>query len=322
MAKTKVFVAGHNGMVGSAIVRLLSNQDQINLITKSHKELDLINQIEVKNFLKKKKNDQIYIAAAKVGGIYANLKFPADFIYRNIMIEANLIHAAFECGIKKILFLGSSCIYPKKAKLPIKEEYLLSDKLEFTNEPYAIAKIAGLKMCESYNRQYGKSHGIDYRCIMPSNLYGPGDNYDGKNSHVIPALIKKFHNAKINKLPNVSIWGTGKPKREFLHVDDLAKACIHIMNLKKNLYYKKIDRNNTHINVGSGKEITIKKLAQLVKKIVGYRGKIKLDTSKPDGTLSKLMCNKRIRELNWKNEIELEQGIQKVYLEFANKKNI
>ena len=224
--------------------------------------------------------------------------------------------------LKKILFLGSSCIYPKKAKLPIKEEYLLSDKLEFTNEPYAIAKIAGLKMCESYNRQYGKSHGIDYRCIMPSNLYGPGDNYDGKNSHVIPALIKKFHNAKINKLPNVSIWGTGKPKREFLHVDDLAKACIHIMNLKKNLYYKKIDRNNTHINVGSGKEITIKKLAQLVKKIVGYRGKIKLDTSKPDGTLSKLMCNKRIRELNWKNEIELEQGIQKVYLEFANKKNI
>ena len=316
MSKSKIFVAGHNGMVGSSIVKLLIKKGQKNIITKSHSELDLTNQADVLNFFKKKKIDQIYIAAAKVGGIYSNSKFPAEFIYKNLMIEANIIHSAFLSGIKRILFLGSSCIYPKKNKTPIKEEDLLSGKLEITNEPYAIAKIAGIKMCESYNRQYGKSHKLDYRCLMPSNLYGPGDNYDLKNSHVIPALIKKFHIAKKKVLPFVMIWGTGKPKREFLHVNDLASACIHVMNLKKKFYYENHSSFNTHINVGSGYEISIKKLAELIKKIVGYEGQIKFDRSKPDGTMSKLMNNSRIKKLNWKNKINLEDGIKEVYSEF------
>tara|TARA_B100000780_G_C21125217_1_gene456328 strand:+ start:731 stop:1690 length:960 start_codon:yes stop_codon:yes gene_type:complete len=319
MSKAKVFVAGHKGMVGSSIVKLLSEKGQKNIITKSHAELDLTKQNDVVNFFKKKKIDQIYLAAAKVGGIYANSKYPAEFIYKNLMIEVNIIHSAFLCGIKKILFLGSSCIYPKITKTTIKEEDLLSGKLEPTNDSYAIAKIAGIKMCESYNRQYGKSHGLDYRCVMPSNLYGPGDNYDVKNSHVIPALIKKFHNAKKKASPYVIIWGTGKPKREFLHVNDLARACLHVMNVNKNLYYKSIGSTVAHINVGSGKEITIKKLAELIKQIVGYKGKIKFDTSKPDGTLSKLMNNNRIRKLNWKNKINLEGGLSEVYSDF--KKN-
>ena len=320
MPNSQIFVAGHRGMVGSAILKLLSKNSQKNLITKTHQQLNLINQNDVINFFRNQNITQIYMAAAKVGGIYANLRFPAEFIYQNLMIETNIIHSAFLAGVKKILFLGSSCIYPKKTKLPIKEDNLLSGKLEFTNEPYAIAKIAGIKMCESYNRQYGKSHGLDYRCVMPSNLYGPGDNYDLQNSHVIPALIKKFHNAKIKKLPFVSIWGTGKPKREFLHVDDLARASIYVMNLKKSIYYKKNYKINTHINVGSGEEITIKKLAELIKKVVNYQGKIKFDHSKPDGTFSKLMCVNRIRELGWKHEIDLEEGIKAVYSEFANKK--
>jgi len=316
MSKSKIFVAGHKGMVGSSIVKLLLKRGQKNIITKSHSELDLTNQAEVVNFFKNKKIDQIYLAAAKVGGIYANSKFPAEFIYKNLMIEINIIHSAFLSGIKKILFLGSSCIYPKKNKTPIKEEDLLSGKLEATNEPYAIAKIAGIKMCESYNRQYGKSHNIDYRSVMPSNLYGPGDNYDLKNSHVIPALIKKFHIAKKKGSPFVVIWGTGKPRREFLHVNDLANACIHIMNLKKKLYYKNISSFGNHINVGSGNEISIRKLAELIKKIVGYGGKIKFDRNKPDGTMSKLMDNSRIRKLNWKNKIDLEHGIKEVYSQF------
>lgn len=316
MNKTKIFVAGHKGMVGSAIIRQLSEQGQKNLITKTRSELDLTKQKDVINFFKKKKIDQIYLAAAKVGGIYANFKFPAEFIYQNLMIETNIIHSAFLCGIKKILFLGSSCIYPKKIKTPIKEDDLLSNKLEFTNEPYAIAKIAGIKMCESYNRQYGASHGIDYRCIMPSNLYGPGDNYDPKNSHVIPAMIKKFHNAKKKNLPSVVIWGTGKPKREFLHVNDLAKACLHVMNIKKNNYYKNVGSKNIHINVGSGKEISIKELAELIKSIVGYNGNIKFDRTKPDGTMSKLMNTNRIKKFNWKNQINLKDGLRMVYSDF------
>jgi len=320
MSKAKIFVAGHSGMVGSSIVKLLLEKGQKNIITKSHTELDLIKQNSVVNFFKKKKIDQIYLAAAKVGGIYANSKFPAEFIYKNLMIEANIIHSAFLCGIKKIIFLGSSCIYPKFIKTPIKEEDLLSGKLEFTNEPYAIAKIAGIKLCESYNRQYGKSHGLDYRCVMPSNLYGPGDNYDLKNSHVIPALIRRFHDAKKKRSPHVIIWGTGKPKREFLHVNDLARACIHVMNVNKNLYCKNIGSMITHVNVGSGKEITIKNLAELIKHIVGYKGKIKFDPRKPDGTLSKLMNNNRIRKLNWKNKINLEDGLSEVYSDF--KKNL
>jgi len=307
-------------MVGSSIVKCLIEKGEKNLITKSHLELDLTKQNDVINFLKKKKIDQIYLAAAKVGGIYANSKFPAEFIYKNLMIEVNIINSAFLCGIKKILFLGSSCIYPKFTKTPIKEEDLLSGKLELTNEPYAIAKIAGIKMCQSYNQQYGKSHGLDYRCVMPSNLYGPGDNYDLKNSHVIPALIRRFHDAKKKRSPHVIIWGTGKPKREFLHVNDLARACIHVMNVNKNLYCKNIGSMIAHVNVGSGKEITIKNLAELIKHIVGYKGKIKFDSRKPDGTLSKLMNNNRIRKLNWKNKINLEDGLSEVYSDF--KKNL
>ena len=320
MSKAKIFIAGHNGMVGSSITRQLLESGEKNLITASHAKLDLTNQANVLSFLKKKKIDQIYVAAAKVGGIYANLKFPAEFIYKNIMIEANIIHSAFLTGVKKILFLGSSCIYPRSIKGSIKEEDLLSGKLEFTNEPYAIAKIAGIKMCESYNRQYGKSHGVDYRCVMPSNLYGPGDNYDLKNSHVIPALIKKFYKAKKNALPFVTIWGTGKPKREFLHVHDLAQACIYIMNIKKNHYYKNISPLSSHVNVGSGKEISIKMLANLIKNIIGYKGKIKFDNSKPDGTMSKLMNNSRIKTFNWSSKINLEEGLKQVFLDF--KENI
>ena len=320
MSKAKIFIAGHKGMVGSSITRQLLERGEKNLITASHSKLDLTNQAKVMSFFKKKKIDQIYLAAAKVGGIYANSKFPAEFIYKNIMIETNIIHSAFLTGIKKILFLGSSCIYPRSIKGAIKEEDLLSGKLEFTNEPYAIAKIAGIKMCESYNRQYGRSHGVDYRCVMPSNLYGPGDNYDLKNSHVIPALIKKFYRAKKKGLPFVVIWGTGKPKREFLHVHDLAQACIHLMNIKKNLYYKNISLLSSHINVGSGKEISIKKLANLIKNFTGYKGKIKFDNSKPDGTMSKLMNNSRIKKLNWRSKINLEDGLKQVCLDF--KKNI
>lgn len=320
MSKAKIFIAGHNGMVGSSITRQLLESGEKNLITASHAKLDLTNQANVLSFFKKKKIDQIYVAAAKVGGIYANLKFPAEFIYKNIMIEANIIHSAFLTGVKKILFLGSSCIYPRSIKGSIKEEDLLSGKLEFTNEPYAIAKIAGIKMCESYNRQYGKSHGVDYRCVMPSNLYGPGDNYDLKNSHVIPALIKKFYKAKKNALPFVTIWGTGKPKREFLHVHDLAQACIYIMNIKKNHYYKNISPLSSHVNVGSGKEISIKMLANLIKNIIGYKGKIKFDNSKPDGTMSKLMNNSRIKTFNWSSKINLEEGLKQVFLDF--KENI
>lgn len=316
MLKTNIFVAGHKGMVGSSIVKLLLEKGQKNIITKSHLELDLTKQKDVANFFKKNKIHQIYLAAAKVGGIYANSKFPAEFIYKNIMIEANVIHSAFLSGVKKILFLGSSCIYPKITKTPIKEEDLMSGQLEFTNEPYAIAKIAGIKMCESYNRQYRKSHGLDYRCVMPSNLYGPGDNYELKNSHVIPALIKKFHNAKKKRSPHVVIWGTGRPKREFLHVSDLARACIDVMNIDKNSYYRRIGSKVTHINVGSGEEIAIKQLAELIKHIVGYKGKIKFDKSKPDGTLSKLMDNNRIRKFNWKSKINLEDGLREVYSDF------
>ena len=320
MSKTKIFIAGHKGMVGSSIVKLLLKKGEKNLITRTHSELDLTKQNDVLNFFKKNKINQIYIAAARVGGIRANSKYPAEFIYKNLMIELNIIHSAFLCGIKKILFLGSSCIYPKFAKTPTKEEDLMSGKLELTNEPYAIAKIAGIKMCESYNRQYGTSHGLDYRCILPSNLYGPGDNYDLKNSHVIPALIKKFHNAKKKRSPHVVIWGTGKPKREFLHVNDLARACVHVMNINKTLYHRIISSMTTHVNVGSGEEISIKNLANLIKNIIGYKGGIKFDASKPDGTLSKLMNNNRIINLNWKKEINLEDGLREVYLDFKKNK--
>jgi GDP-L-fucose synthase len=312
MQNLKIFVAGHKGMVGSALVRLLQTED-VELITKNRKELNLLNQQDVQDFFKHTKIDQVYLAAAKVGGIYANFTYPADFIYENLMIQTNIIHSAFLSGIKKLLFLGSSCIYPKNANQPMKEEELLTGKLEPTNEPYAIAKIAGIKMCESYNRQYGKSHSIDYRCLMPTNLYGPGDNYDPDNSHVIPGLIYRFHNAKINNLKSVTIWGTGKPKREFLYVDDMVRASVYVMNLDRETFYKYTSSELYHLNVGSGVELTIKKLAELVKKVIGYDGKINFDSSKPDGTFKKLLNSERLHDLGFKSQIGLEEGLIKTY---------
>ena len=319
MKNLKIFVAGHRGMVGSSIVRHLKNQKNIKIITRDKKDLDLVNQAAVQNFFAKQKIDQVYLAAAKVGGIYANSSFPAEFIYENIMIESNIIHAAFLNGVKKLLFLGSSCIYPKKVKQPMQEEALLTGVLESTNEPYAIAKIAGIKLCESYNRQYGKSFGIDYRCLMPTNLYGPGDNYHPKNSHVIPALLRRFHEAKIKNHPNVKIWGSGKPKREFLFVDDVARAAIHINNFDKKKYDKYTKPMLRHINVGSGVSLTIRQLVEMIKKVVGYDGKINFDRSKPDGSMSKLISSKLINRTGWKAKVDLEEGLITTYKDFLKK---
>ena len=315
MSKPRIFIAGHNGMVGSALTGLLRKQD-IELIIKERKELDLLNQYNVQNFFKNQKIDQVYLAAAKVGGIYANNTYPAEFIYENLMIQINIIQGAFISGVKKLLFLGSSCIYPKNASQPIKEEELLTGKLESTNEPYAIAKIAGIKMCENYNRQYSKSHGIDYRSIMPTNLYGPGDNYHPENSHVIPALIYRFHQAKVNNLPNVVIWGTGTPKREFLYVDDIARASVHLMNVEKKTYDEQTSFMCSHINVGSGKELTIKELAENISEVVGFKGEINFDTTKPDGTPRKLLDCNRIKNLAFKPEMSLKEGLIKTYQDF------
>ncbi len=315
-------MAGHRGMVGSAIFSLLKEKNH-EVISRTRAQLDLLNQKAVINFLKNNYIDQIYIAAAKVGGIYANDKYPAQFIYENLMIEANLIHSAFLSGIKKILFIGSSCIYPKFSKQPIKEKYLLSGYLEASNEPYAIAKIAGIKMCESYNRQYGKSHKLDFRSIMPCNIYGAGDNYHGLNSHVIPALIKKFHYAKINKKSTVTVWGSGNAKREFLNVRDLAKAAYFIMNLNKKVYIKNTSPMCSHINVGSGKDLTIKDLVKKIKKIIGYSGKIIFDDKKPDGTKRKLLDIAILKNLGWRPKINLDDGLKKTYSDFMkNEYNI
>ena len=321
MSNLKVFVAGHNGMVGSAIVRELK-KEKIDIITKGRSELDLLDQSKVKDFFEKNRFDQIYLAAAKVGGIYANNTQPAEFIYENLMIEMNVIHNAFLSGIKKLLFLGSSCIYPKNAKQPLKENELLTGKLEPTNEPYAIAKIAGIKMCESYNRQYGQSHGIDYRSIMPTNLYGPGDNYHPQNSHVIPGLIHRFHNAKIKKLPKVTIWGSGLPKREFLYVDDMARASVHLMNVSKESYEKYTSPMCNHINIGSGVELSIKELAIKIKEVINYKGELEFDSSKPDGTLRKLLDSSKINNLNFKPKISLIDGLLKTYSEFLKNNGI
>ena len=315
MSKLKIFIAGHKGMVGSSLVRLLKKQD-VEIITKNKKELNLLNQNQVQSFFKNLKIDQVYLAAAKVGGIYANNIYPAEFIYKNLMIQTNIIHSSFLNGVKKLLFLGSSCIYPKKANQPIKEEELLMGKLEQTNEPYALAKIAGIKMCESYNRQYGKRYDIDYRCIMPTNLYGPGDNYHPENSHVIPGLIYRFHNAKTKNLPSVNVWGTGKPKREFLYVDDMAEASIHIMNVNKKDYDKQTSLRCAHINVGNGKEHTIKELAENIKKIVGFKGEVNFDSTKPDGSPRKFLDCSRLRKLGFKPKINLQEGLKKTYKNF------
>ena len=315
MSKSKIFISGHQGMVGSALVRLLEKKD-VELITRKRNELDLLNQQDVQSFFKNQKIEQVYLAAAKVGGIHANNTYPADFIYENLMIQANVIHSAFLSGVKRLLFLGSSCIYPKNANQPMKEEELLTGKLELTNEPYAIAKIAGIKMCESYNRQFGKSHGIDYRSIMPTNLYGPRDNYHPENSHVIPGMIYRFHEAKIKNLKRVVIWGTGTPKREFLYVDDMAKASIHLMNIDKKTYDEHTSFMCSHINVGSSKDLTIKELAETIKEVVDFKGEIYFDHAKPDGNPRKLLNSKRINNLGFKPETSLIKGLKKTYQEY------
>jgi len=312
----KIYVAGHSGMVGSAIVRKLQKQGYENLILRTHADLDLTNQAAVENFFVTEKPDQVYFAAARVGGIYANNTYPAEFIYQNLMMEANVIHQAFVSGVKKLLFLGSSCIYPKLAEQPMKEDALLTGKLEPTNEPYAVAKIAGIKLCESYSRQYGESHGIDYRSVMPTNLYGPGDNYHPENSHVIPALIRRFHEAKINNVPEVVIWGTGTPRREFLYVDDMASASTYVMNLDATKYLESVKPMLSHINVGYGSDISIIDLAKLISKVIGYQGSIAFDSSKPDGSPKKLMDSSLINSLNWKPEISLEPGLKYTYKSF------
>jgi len=312
----KVYLSGHRGMVGSAILRKLALDPNVEIVTRNRTELDLTNQAAVETFFAESSFDQVYLAAAKVGGIHANNTYPAEFIYENLVIEANIIHSAFRHGVKKLLFLGSSCIYPKLADQPMPEEALLTGSLECTNEPYAIAKIAGIKLCESYNRQYANTHGIDYRSVMPTNLYGPGDNYHPENSHVIPALIRRFHEAKINDAPEVAIWGSGTPKREFLHVDDMAAASIHVMNLESDLYQQHTQPMLSHINVGYGSDVSIVELAVLIGQTVGYKGRIVYDSSKPDGTPRKLMDSSRLNALGWQAHITLEEGLVSAYKDF------
>ena len=309
MSLKRVYVAGCNGMVGNAICRHLIKNESVHLVTTTRSDLDLTNQLQVQDFFQGEDVDQIYLVAAKVGGIHANNEFPAEFIYENLMIEANVINSAHKAKIQNLLFLGSSCIYPKFTKQPIKEQSLLTGVLENTNEPYAIAKIAGIKLCESYNRQYGR----DYRCIMPSNLYGPEDNFHPSNSHVIPALIQRFHKAKLNKLKEVVVWGTGMPKREFLHVDDLARGAIHIMNLDLKTYSKYSKPMMSHINIGSGHDCTIKNLTETIAKIVGFNGLVSWDKTKPDGTPRKLLDISLIKKIGWKPTIELEEGLKDTY---------
>jgi len=312
----KIYVAGHRGMVGSAILRNLQAKGFSNFVTRTHAELDLTNQAQVAAFFEAEKPDQVYLAAAKVGGIHANNTFPAEFIYDNLMVQNNVIHQAFLSGVQKLLFLGSSCIYPKLATQPMSEDALLTGKLEPTNEPYAVAKIAGIKMCESYNRQYGDSHGVDYRSVMPTNLYGPGDNYHPENSHVIPALIRRFHEAKVANVPEVVIWGTGTPRREFLYVDDMAAASVFVMQLDKATYDSQTMPMQSHINVGFGSDVTIAELAKAVGAAVGYQGKIGFDSTKPDGAPRKWMDSSRLNQLGWKAQVNLEQGLERAYNDF------
>ena len=312
----KIYVAGHRGMVGSAIMRNLKARGYNNIVTLTRAEMDLTDQSAVKTFFEQERPDQVYLAAAKVGGIHANNTYPAEFIYENLMLQNNIIHQAFVSGVKKLLFLGSSCIYPKLVTQPMTEDALMTGKLESTNEPYAVAKIAGIKMCESYNRQYSVSHGVDYRSVMPTNLYGPGDNYHSENSHVIPALIRRFHEAKVNKVPQVLIWGTGTPMREFLYVDDMAAASIFVMELDREIYDKQVEPMQNHINVGYGSDITIAELARLIANIVGFLGRIEFDSSKPDGSPKKLMDSTRLIRMGWQPKVDLEQGLKNTYQEF------
>ena len=307
--KKRVFVAGHQGMVGSAIVRALEKAGDAEIITRTRSELDLLDQAAVFQFFNQNAVDEVYLAAAKVGGIWANNTYPAEFIYQNLIIEANIIHGAFEAGVRKLLFLGSSCIYPKLAEQPIAESSLLQGALEPTNEPYAIAKIAGIKLCESYNRQYG----TDYRSVMPTNLYGINDNFHPENSHVVPALLRRFHEAKMQDFPSVTVWGSGSPMREFLYVDDMASACLHVMNLPKEVYGEHVLPMSSHINVGTGKDCTIRELANTIARAVGYQGDILWDTSKPDGTPRKLLDVSLLKRLGWQYSVELDEGIERTY---------
>ena len=308
----KVYVAGHRGMVGSAIVRALEKRGYKDIVTRTHAELDLADQRAVRELFAREKPDHVVLAAAKVGGIHANNTYPAEFIYENLMMEANVVHESYRAGVKHLLFLGSSCIYPVRAAQPMREDALLTGTLEATNEPYAIAKIAGIKLCESYNRQYG----VDYRSVMPTNLYGPGDNYHPENSHVIPALIRRFHEAKQAGAPKVVIWGTGTPRREFLFVDDMAEASVHVMELDRAAYAANTQPMLSHINVGSGEDISIAELAALIGKVVGYAGRIAYDPSKPDGTPRKLMDVGRLRALGWAPRVGLEEGLGRAYRDF------
>ena len=313
----KIYIAGHRGLVGSAITRQLKSRGFTNIISYSHNELDLVNQKEVQIMFKKERPSYVFLAAAKVGGIHANNSYPADFIYQNMMIEANVINSAYENNVKKLLFLGSTCIYPKLAIQPMHEDAILSNKLEPTNEPYAIAKIAGIKLCESYNRQFE----TDFRSIMPTNLYGVNDNFHEANSHVIPALMLKFHLAKVNNDTKATIWGTGKPRREFLYVDDMAQASIFVLELDKKIYQKNTKPMISHINVGTGKDVTINELAEIMKKVVGFKGKLVFDRTKPDGPLRKLTNINRLSNMGWKYKTELEEGLLKTYNWYLNTLN-
>ena len=312
----KIYIAGHCGLVGSAIVRQLKSRGFTNLLMRTHKELDLTNQAQVQDFFKRKQPDYVILAAAKVGGIHANNTYPADFIYQNMMIEANVINSAHESKVKRLLFLGSTCIYPKEVGQPMREDALLTDVLEPTNEPYALAKIAGIKLCESYNRQ----HGTDFRSVMPTNLYGPNDNFHLKNSHVIPALMRRFHEAKINNSKEVVVWGTGNAMREFLYVDDMAEASLFVLEIDEKAYQANTKPMLSHINVGTGKDVTIREMAEIMKEVVGYTGRLIFDTTKPDGAPRKLIDVSRLENMGWNYSIDLAEGLNKTYMWYKNDK--
>ena len=317
---SKIYIAGHKGLVGSAIVKNLQSKGYTNLIYRTHKELDLLNSIEVENFFKSEKPEYVILAAAKVGGIVANNTYRADFIYENLQIQNNIIHQSYLNSVTKLLFLGSTCIYPKNAPQPMKEEYLLTSELEYTNEPYAVAKIAGIKMCESYNLQYG----TNFISVMPTNLYGPNDNFDLETSHVLPALLRKMHEAKLNNTPKVEIWGSGKPRREFLYSEDMADACVFLLESRdfKDTYNSNDKEvRNTHINIGTGVDISIRELAETIKKIVGYKGELYFNETKPDGTMVKLTDPSKLHALGWKHKVELEEGITTIYDWYLENKN-
>lgn len=310
----KIYIAGHRGMVGSALVRQLCDHNGVELITRTHAQLDLVNQAEVNAFFQEHKVDEVYLAAARVGGIHANNAYPADFIYDNLIMQANVINGAYQSGVKKLLLLGSSCIYPRLADQPMQESALLTGELEPTNEPYAIAKIAGIKLCESYNRQYG----VDYRSVMPTNLYGENDNFHPDNSHVIPAMMRRFHNAKVANEKQVVVWGSGRPMREFLYVDDMAQASIHVMNLSNEIYKRATSERLSHINIGTGLDCSISQLAKTMKTVTGYNGELIFDSTKPDGSPRKLLDVNRLASLGWKAQVSLEQGLAKTYTWFLD----